>query len=124
MSWQPEPEFLTREIVDAIHEERIEAYGGLHGVRDENGLESQLPRRGTFTTTAVGDVYEVAAAYDALPIGFQDMPPEPDGLAPSRQTSQGLTRCHAPVTGPTELLLAEAVWTNPEFVPIAANTER
>jgi len=35
-----EPEFLTREIVDAIHEEQIDTFGGLHGVRDENALES------------------------------------------------------------------------------------
>lgn len=42
MSWPPEPEFLTREIVDVIHEERIESFGGLHGVWDENGLEPAI----------------------------------------------------------------------------------
>jgi hypothetical protein len=37
-----ELEFLTREIVDAIHDEQINAFGGLHGVRDENALESAI----------------------------------------------------------------------------------
>ena len=38
MTGQQEPEFLTREIVDAIHEDQIVTFGGLHGVRDENAL--------------------------------------------------------------------------------------
>jgi death-on-curing protein len=37
-----EPEFLTREIVDAIHEEQIDEFGGLRGVRDQNSLESAI----------------------------------------------------------------------------------
>jgi death-on-curing protein len=37
-----EPEFLTREIVDAIHQEQINEFGGLHGVRDQNSLESAI----------------------------------------------------------------------------------
>ena len=37
-----EPRFLTRETVEAIHEEQIDTYGGLHGVRDENALESAI----------------------------------------------------------------------------------
>jgi death on curing protein len=42
MTGQQEPEFLTREIVDAIHEYQIDTFGGLHGVRDENALESAI----------------------------------------------------------------------------------
>ena len=42
MSWQQEPEFLTREIVDAIHEDQIDKFWGLHGFRDENALESAI----------------------------------------------------------------------------------
>jgi len=42
MSRELEPEFLTREIIDAIHEVQIDRYGGLHVVRDENGLESAI----------------------------------------------------------------------------------
>jgi death-on-curing protein len=38
----PEPDFLTREIIDAIHEEQINTYGGIRGVCDENGLESAV----------------------------------------------------------------------------------
>jgi death-on-curing protein len=37
-----EPEFLTREIVDAIHDEQINAFGGIDGLRDENALESAI----------------------------------------------------------------------------------
>jgi hypothetical protein len=42
MTGQQEPEFPTREIVDAIHEEQIDTFGGLHGVRDENARWSRL----------------------------------------------------------------------------------
>jgi hypothetical protein len=42
MTGQQEPEFLTRDIVDAIHEDQIDSFGGLHGVRDENALESAI----------------------------------------------------------------------------------
>jgi hypothetical protein len=38
MSWEREPEFLDREVVDAIHQHQVDTYGGLHGVRDENAL--------------------------------------------------------------------------------------
>jgi death-on-curing protein len=58
-----EPEFLTREIVDAIHDEQINAFGGLHGVRDENALESAIMAAQNVFYYGSGDVYEVAAAY-------------------------------------------------------------
>jgi len=38
MSFGSEPRFLTREAVDAIHEDRIDRFGGLHGVRDKNAF--------------------------------------------------------------------------------------
>ena len=63
MNREPEPEFLTREIIDAIHEEQINAYGGLHGVRDENALESAIAAAQNVYHYGGGDVYEVAAAY-------------------------------------------------------------
>ena len=63
MTGQPEPEFLTREIVDAIHEEQIDAFGGLHGVRDENALESAIAAAQNVHHYGGGDIYEVAAAY-------------------------------------------------------------
>jgi len=58
-----EPEFLTREIVDAIHNEQINQFGGLHGVRDENALESAIMAAQNVYHYRDGDVYEVAAAY-------------------------------------------------------------
>ena len=63
MSRELEPEFLTREIIDAIHEVQIDRYGGLHGVRDENGLESAIAAAQNVYHYAGGDVFDVAAAY-------------------------------------------------------------
>ena len=58
-----EPEFLTREIVDAIHEEQISSFGGLHGVRDENALESAIMAAQNVYYYGGGDAFEIAAAY-------------------------------------------------------------
>ena len=63
MTGQQEPEFLTREIVDAIHEDQIDTFGGLHGVRDENALESAIAAAQNVYYYGGGDIYEVAAAY-------------------------------------------------------------
>ena len=63
MSWQREPEFLTREIVDAIHEEQLNLQGGLHGLRNEGGLESAIAQAKNVYYYGDGDVYELAAAY-------------------------------------------------------------
>ncbi len=58
-----EPRFLTRATVEAIHEEQIDTYGGLHGVRDENTLESAIAAAQNVYLYGGGDMYEVAAAY-------------------------------------------------------------
>jgi death-on-curing protein len=63
MTGQLEPEFLTREIVDAIHDDQIDTFGGLHGVRDENALESAIAAAQNAYHYGGGDIYEVAAAY-------------------------------------------------------------
>jgi death on curing protein len=63
MTGQQEPEFLTREIVDAIHKDQIDTCGGLHGVRDENALESAIAAAQNVYRYGGGDLYEVAAAY-------------------------------------------------------------
>lgn len=63
MTGQQEPEFLTREIVDAIHEEQIDTLGGLHGIRDENALESAIAAAQNVCHYGGGDIYEIAAAY-------------------------------------------------------------
>jgi death on curing protein len=39
-----EPIWLTRTIVDAIHNDQLREHGGLPGIRDENVLESALAR--------------------------------------------------------------------------------
>jgi death-on-curing protein len=63
MTGQREPEFLTREIVDAIHEEQLNNFGGLPGVRDENALESAIAAAQNVYHYGGGDIYEIAAAY-------------------------------------------------------------
>ena len=63
MNWRQEPEFLTREIVDAIHESQIDAFGGLHGIRDTNALESAIAAPQNIYHYGGGDNYEIAAAY-------------------------------------------------------------
>jgi death-on-curing protein len=40
----PEPKWLSRMVVDAIHSDQLREHGGLPGVRDENALESALAR--------------------------------------------------------------------------------
>jgi death-on-curing protein len=39
-----EPNWLTRIVVDAVHDEQLREHGGLPGIRDENLLESALAR--------------------------------------------------------------------------------
>lgn len=39
-----QPLWLSRVVVDAIHEDQLREHGGLPGVRDENALESALAR--------------------------------------------------------------------------------
>jgi death-on-curing protein len=63
MNQEFDPEFLTREIVDAIHEEQIDTFGGLRGVRDENGLESAIAAAENVFHYGGGDIFEIAAAY-------------------------------------------------------------
>jgi death-on-curing protein len=62
MTEQQEPEFLSREIVDAIHEDQIDTFGGLHGVRDENALESAIAAAQNVYHYGGGDIYEIAAS--------------------------------------------------------------
>jgi len=63
MSSDWEPEFLTREIIDAIHEEQINAFGGLSGIRDESALESAIAAAANVYHYGGADLYEIAAAY-------------------------------------------------------------
>jgi death-on-curing protein len=59
-----EPRWLTRLIVDAVHNDQIREHGGLPGLRDETGLESALARplqKWHYQTDT--DVPALAAAY-------------------------------------------------------------
>ena len=63
MNFGSGPKFLTREAVDAIHQDQIDRFGGLNGVRDENALESAIAAAQNVYHYGSGDVYEIAAAY-------------------------------------------------------------
>ena len=60
-----EPEFLTLEDVLLIHDEQLEAYGGIEGIRDEGLLESAvMTAQASFGGEYLHqDLFEMAAAY-------------------------------------------------------------
>jgi death-on-curing protein len=59
MSW----EFLTRDVIEAMHAEQLRRHGGAFGIRDENGLGSALARPENKAAYGDPDVAELAAAY-------------------------------------------------------------
>lgn len=63
MNMEREPQFLTRAIVDAIHEEQISRHGGMQGLRNPEGLESAIAQARNVYYYGNGDLYEIAAAY-------------------------------------------------------------
>jgi death-on-curing protein len=58
-----EPEFLTREQVDILHEDQLATHGGKPGLRDENSLESAIAQPQHVYYYGNGDHFDVAAAY-------------------------------------------------------------
>lgn len=59
-----EPSWVSRLVVDAIHNEQLREHGGLPGVRDENALESALARpKQQWHYADHADVAMLAAAY-------------------------------------------------------------
>jgi len=59
-----EPIWLTRIVVDAIHNDQLREHGGLPGIRDENGPESALARpEQKWHYAHTTDVPVLAAAY-------------------------------------------------------------
>jgi death-on-curing protein len=58
-----EPVFLTREHIDTIHQEQLNAWGGMPGLRNESGLESAIAQPQNVYFYGNGDLYEIAAAY-------------------------------------------------------------
>jgi death-on-curing protein len=60
----PEPEWLNRLVLDAIHNDQLKEHGGLRGIRDENALESALARpQQKWHHADRTDVPALAAAY-------------------------------------------------------------
>lgn len=59
-----EPQWLSRVVVDAIHDDQLREHGGLPGIRDENLLESALARpRQKWHYADKPDIATLAAAY-------------------------------------------------------------
>lgn len=59
-----EPKWLTRIVIDAIHNDQLREHGGLPGVRDDNVLESALARpRQKWHYSDRTDVPMLASAY-------------------------------------------------------------
>ena len=59
-----EPRWLSRVVVDAVHNDQLREHGGLTGIRDENALESALARPQQRSHYADGaDIAMLAAAY-------------------------------------------------------------
>jgi len=57
-----QPVFIDLPIALLIHQEQIEAFGGSHGLRNQNGLESALGQAQQ-TWSYTKDIYETAAQY-------------------------------------------------------------
>jgi len=58
-----EPFFLTRSMVDEIHQAALAAYGGHHGVLNEHLLDSAINQPRHTYHYGGGDLFDVAAAY-------------------------------------------------------------
>jgi death-on-curing protein len=59
-----EPQWLSRVVVDAIHNDQLREHGGLPGIRDENVLESAMARpQQKWHYAEKTDIASLAAAY-------------------------------------------------------------
>jgi len=58
-----EPEWLTADLVIAIHDEQLREFGGPAGIRDEGALESALGRARNRWAYESADLPRLAAAY-------------------------------------------------------------
>ena len=60
----PEPRWVPRLVIEAVHLDQIREHGGLMGLRDENALESALARaRQRWTYKPESDLARLAADY-------------------------------------------------------------
>jgi death-on-curing protein len=55
--------WVASSVIYALHDAQISEHGGLHGVRDENGLQSALARPRNKAAYEKPDAPELAAAY-------------------------------------------------------------
>ena len=61
---QPEPRWVPRLVIEAVHLDQIREHGGLMGIRDENALESALARaRQRWTYEPESDLARLSADY-------------------------------------------------------------
>ncbi|WP_420634264.1 type II toxin-antitoxin system death-on-curing family toxin [Candidatus Palauibacter sp.] len=61
---QPEPRWVPRLVIEAVHLDQVREHGGLLGIRDENALESALARaRQRWTHEPESDLSHLAAGY-------------------------------------------------------------
>ena len=61
---QPEPRWVPRLVIEAVHLDQIREHGGLMGIRDENALESALARaKQRWTYEPEADLARLAADY-------------------------------------------------------------
>jgi death-on-curing protein len=74
---QPEPRWLPRIVVDAIHHDQLREHGGLPGIRDENALESALAR--PHQKWHYGDSADLATLAAAYGFGLVKNHPYRDG---------------------------------------------
>lgn len=77
MAHGPEPRWLSRLVVDAIHADQIREHGGLPGIRDDNALESALAR--PQQEWHYGDSPDIAALAAAYAFGLTRNHPYRDG---------------------------------------------
>ena len=58
-----EPVFISREMVNGLHQRSLDEHVGLNGIRNENGLESALAQPRNVFFYGHGDLFDLAAAY-------------------------------------------------------------
>jgi death on curing protein len=58
-----QPQWISRDVVLAMHEELLARYGGLSGVRDEGLFDSALNRPLHLFSYGTPDLYDLAASY-------------------------------------------------------------
>ena len=56
-------EWLSREVIEAIHHEQLAQHGGLKGLEDENALEAAIARPSNKAANGDPDIFDLAAAY-------------------------------------------------------------